>query len=80
MLFQNVPDWDIDPNHSPELDWSAKTSDAQNFLIHNNDDARRLSNYLKKYYFRQPTFVSTEKRTKRGNLALYINGNCQNIT
>ena len=80
MLFQNVPDWDIDPNHSPDLDWSAKTSDAQNFLIHNNDDTRRLSNYLKKYYFRQPTFVSTEKRTKCSNLALYINEFCQNIT
>ena len=80
MLFQNVPDWDIDPNHSPELDWSAKTSDAQNFLIHNNDDARRLSNYLKKYYFRQPTFVSSEKHTKCSNLALYINEFCQNIT
>ena len=70
-VFQNTPSDPEDPNMDPDLDWSAKTSDAQNLLIYSNDDSRRLSNYLKKYYFRQPTFVSAEKRTKRANLASY---------
>ena len=70
-IFQAQPESPEDPNLEPDLDWSGKTTDAQNLLIYNNEDARRLSNYIKKYYFRQPTFVSTEKRTKRAYLALY---------